>query len=149
MDSAKGRSSALPVDEGQQKVPHQNVRLHEYESEGRSHAKGPARQGRERFHTGLTTNFRPPPFAAREGRACTRSHGEFLAGVGDYFMDTVTISKRPDGTIGFNGFDMGGYGTVLHEKWNERTGLHVVVVKFPSGKHFAGRGEQAYHSPKT
>lgn len=62
-------------------------------------------------------------------------------------MDSVSIHKDPNGKITFNGYEMHGLGTVLHEKVDKESKAHVIVVKFPAGKHFAGRGHSAYHSP--
>jgi len=50
---------------------------------------------------------------------------------------------REGDSITFGGVDMGGRGKILHENKN------IVVIKFPAGKHFAGRGFQGYHSPST
>lgn len=56
-------------------------------------------------------------------------------------MDRYKIIRQSDGSISFSGCDMGGRGSLVAEN------KEVVVVKFASGKHFAGRGCQNYHSP--
>lgn len=62
-------------------------------------------------------------------------------------MDTVIVIKGSDMSITFSGYDMGGRGVVVHESLSKSDDRHVMVVRFPAGRHFAGRGNQAYHSP--
>ena len=54
------------------------------------------------------------------------------------------INRDQDGNITYGGVDKGGLGTLVAE--ND----HVLVVKWPAGKHWAGLGlGPAYHPPST
>ena len=56
-----------------------------------------------------------------------------------YFVNRDEASR-----IRYNGVDKGGLGTVIAE--NDR----VLVVEWPAGKHWVGRGMQpAYHPART
>lgn len=62
-----------------------------------------------------------------------------------FVNELVVVTGIETGSILFSGYDMGGRGSIVHQR--ETADTHCLVVKFPSGKHFAGRGEQAYHPP--
>jgi hypothetical protein len=55
-----------------------------------------------------------------------------------------SVKRFPEGKVKYPGVDQGGFGTIIAE--NE----HVLVIKWPGGKHWAGRGmPSGYHSPCT
>ena len=58
-------------------------------------------------------------------------------------MSELFRVKRTDLGVTFVGVDMGGVGQIVAEKDK------ILVVKFPAGKHWSGRGSQSYHSAKT
>lgn len=59
-------------------------------------------------------------------------------------INRVKIERNEDGKVRFNGIDMGGLGEVVAEN------KEYIVVKFPAGRHWTGRGlPPSYHSPET
>jgi len=53
------------------------------------------------------------------------------------------LTRNPEGEVKYSGVDRGGFGILVTE--NE----HVLVVKWPGGSHWVGRGIRGYHSPST
>jgi len=54
------------------------------------------------------------------------------------------IDRLPNGRVKYPGVDRGGFGEILVEN------AHTVVIKWPSGKHWVGRGmPPTYHPAMT
>lgn len=55
---------------------------------------------------------------------------------------SVTRYEDNKNTVSYAGLDMGGRGTIIKE--NEDT----LVIKWPGGSHWVGRGHRSYHPPQ-
>jgi len=53
------------------------------------------------------------------------------------------IHRSADGKVKYPGVDRGGFGDVVAE--NDQ----VLVIKWPGGSHWVGKGIRGYHSPST
>jgi hypothetical protein len=73
-----------------------------------------------------------------------RRHNQIMSESTSKTVTRYFVNRTATGEIRYNGVDKGGAGTVLAE--NDK----VLVVEWPSGKNWVGRGMQpAYHPAST